>query len=106
MNGRLWSTLPDDGKKPLVLGLLNGVVYSLSKGCNIDGRKTLMPTGLAPDEVIRAVDDFFSDPTNANIPIVNALEWVTAKTAGASKAELEQTVARFRRAAASALQTK
>jgi hypothetical protein len=51
-------------------------------------------------EVVQQIDRFYADATNRPIPVWLALRYVHLKLAGATPAELAETVAALRRAAA------
>ncbi|MFZ3342236.1 MAG: hypothetical protein WA213_15230 [Terriglobales bacterium] len=101
-NGRSWRETPEIAKIGYIVA-----VWDMATWIEIrDGRgghelekDTARLSHLAATEVVQEVDKFYSDPSNALVPILETLSWVDAKASGASPAELDSLEATLRRRA-------
>lgn len=77
-----------------------GYLTGLSEGSEyIKNNSNVLPTNLTFGETAEALDAFYSDPTDANIPVPVALLYIKTKVAGASEADLKDMESRMRKAA-------
>jgi hypothetical protein len=112
-NGRSWRSMSEMTKAGYLFGIADGQnamslrAYHALKtdGCSkaigdalLDVVRQSFPK-LTIEEKIREIDAFFSEGTNARVPIYDALVWTAAKAGGATRETLEDLAASLRRSA-------
>ncbi|MDP8991216.1 MAG: hypothetical protein M3N41_14190 [Acidobacteriota bacterium] len=97
-NGRLWATLPDASKTMYVAGAVDATIMA----CEKDEWKKLFAANLSVGEVLKSLNRFYDEPTNAPVPVTYAMTVVKMKAEGASADSIERTTANLRRLAAGA----
>lgn len=102
-NGRLWTRLPEPSKLAYVAGI--GEAGALCD-TRAKGNLYLFNETMARDEVAKAIDQVYSDPTNMALPVVGVYRYVAMKATGASAGDLEAELARLRSTAKHLLQSQ
>ena len=95
LNGRGWKQLSEVTKATYLWGLSEGSEF-------IKNNTDLLPKTLNFKETAEALDEFFAQPINTNIPVPVAVTYVKRKVAGGSEAELRDLESKMRRQAQSA----
>lgn len=102
MNGRAWNVLTETEKLIFTSGVLAGV-KSEAGDCGVSIEAAGMrywPPRMEFDEHRKAVDQFFANPLNVGIPILEGFHIVSLEYLGASAAEVDRYVRVVRRLAA------
>lgn len=92
-NGRFWGALSDTQKLHFVMGLGQGI--SLGPPGNLEIYLSVATYG----ELVKGINQFYGDPANGAIPIVNAMVVFAKKMGGSFPEEIEELTAEFRRRA-------
>jgi hypothetical protein len=56
-----------------------------------------LPGGYLIGDLVRLIDEFYSDQANIRLPILDGVVWATMQLKGSSEAELKQTVEQWRK---------
>jgi hypothetical protein len=100
-NGRFWNTLPPQTKAGYVFAIMDSANIFPSFApkdciCAIDTSMTFLKELLGdsgnptPNEIIEEMDAFFKEQVNRQIPILQALRYVSKKMTGSTQNELQQ----------------
>lgn len=104
-NGRAWVGMETTATKAMYLrGLYDGQFNAgvlLGLG-NVEKQMDNKPLGVSPKEIVAILDMFYSDQSNARVPIFYALVWAKKKIDGADVRELDDFAAKLRRTVAEA----
>jgi hypothetical protein len=105
-NGKAWKTLDGQSKIMQVEGIENGMMLLLRESyprLSASDRSTLETaidrltiSGFRMSDIVEQIDDFYSDSSNARIPISDAYEYAMKKMHGSNQRELGDYVARLR----------
>lgn len=101
-NGRSWRETPEIAKIGYVVAVWDMAVWIEIREGKVDHeweKDTARLSHLGATEVVQEVDKFYSDPSNALVPIVESLAWVNAKVRGESPTELDSLAASLRKRA-------
>jgi len=90
-NGRGWNGLAHDQKSFFVSGFEDGL-QAIPSGQWFFGISTA-----TYGEIVVGVDEIFQKPENAALPVAAAIKVFTAKVNGATPAEVEVTLAQYRK---------
>ena len=91
-NGRFWTSLGRNEKLYYLVGLNEGAsVASVADGA------PYFPGGASFGETEDGIDQFYAEPANARISVLDALRVFTMKVKGATPARLEAELATLRR---------
>ena len=97
-NGRWWKGYrmnPETVRLGYLAGVKDGI--EVTRGLNdITSDDPFRPDQMTYGEIITALDDFFREPTNADIPITMAMRYIRRKKEGANEAELRELEATLR----------
>jgi hypothetical protein len=99
-NGRAWVGMETTVAKAIYLhGLYDGQFNAgiLLGVCNVEKEMNNKPIGVSYKEMVAILDTFYSDQSNARVPIFYALVWAKKKTDGANVRELDDFAAKLRR---------
>src|SRR2546430_451022 len=96
MNGRGWKMLKTESKLAYVAGLYDGMGYAdlLWKDGHLRGRYLAQARY---DEISEAVDQFYSDPANAAVPVLYAIEIFRMRKDGEPAADIARKIEEVRR---------
>jgi hypothetical protein len=102
-NGRTWRGFPEAVKTGYLIGLSDGILAGAESGCfKVLSSACFGATGelgrsafgqSTMGEIVEGVNDFYRDPANIQIPILNAMKYFQLKIHGAKPEELAQIVA-------------
>jgi|ERR1035438_6235097 hypothetical protein len=91
-NGRFWVIIPAMEKTAFVaaaLDTIRSIDLANGKVTPEDSSAYIYCPSLTIGEIQKELDAFFADAANAPIPIVRALAWVSSKSRGASREQLD-----------------
>ncbi len=106
-NGRAWFTLDDNSKAALILGIEQGLILSVRENwaampkdvqpalSDTAGRLTV--NGVAFNQMVEQINEFYLDATNLDIPVVDVYEFVVMEAKKAPKEELDRFLANLRK---------
>jgi len=90
--GKLWTDLQNFEKFIYVLGLMDGAMLG---GMKVQG--VPISTKLDAEQYVKAIDEFYLDYKNANIPAPFVLKVISFELAGASEEEVNEIILKLRR---------
>lgn len=97
-NGRTWTTLSAESKTFYISGSVDSTILA----CGTDEWRRLFASSLSIGDVIKSLDKFYEEPTNAAVQVPYAMTVVKMKAEGASTDSIEKATATGRRLAAEA----
>ena len=97
INGRAWKAFNPAMKAGYLLGLFEGSELVAEFVSNGKTKQVLFNQSIKFGEVSVALDTFYTDTTNAPVPVIFAVSYVKRKAEGASEAELKELEAKYRR---------
>lgn len=107
-NGRFWVSMPFQVKIMYVTAVFDTARYldartSGKRTPDADSEfNTIFIGSMTTGETAKELDQFFSEPANAPVPVIMAIRWVSAKARGADHEELERIENFSRRVASEA----
>jgi hypothetical protein len=93
-NGRAWRDFSNDAKTTYVIGLADGIVEGATSGCSklkfksqecFEASLEAVKSALGKPtvgEIVEGVNDFYRDPANVQIPILNAMKYFQLRVQG------------------------
>ena len=90
-NGRFWDILTSTEKTCFLTGFMEGI----SSG--FPSKVDEYASGLSFAETKKALDQFYEDPSNAQVPVMSAMLVVKSKVQGATPEELARRIAAVRK---------
>jgi hypothetical protein len=106
-NGRAWFTLDDTSKAALVLGIEQGLILSVRENWDAmpkDAQPTLTDTagrltvnGVAFNQMVEQINEFYLDATNLDIPVVDVYEYVVMQAKKTPQADLDRFLENLRK---------
>jgi hypothetical protein len=104
VNGRSWEKLDYAGKLGFVCGLFDGLTLFWSaaeagKRGDLDSvyHSLSVPTSLTVGDIVKGIDDFYSDAANARLPAICAYLYFAFKSRGESGESLDKRLAVWRK---------
>lgn len=91
-NGRFWIIIPTREKTAFVaaaLDTIRSIDLANGKVTSEDSPAYIYCNSLTIEEIQKEIDAFYTEAANAPIPIVRALAWVSLKSRGASREQLD-----------------
>lgn len=101
LNGRVWKAASQDANLAYLAGLKEALALEAPEKL-----PAYCPPGLTALEFQTAVDQFYAQPENLLVPIVQSLRIVSMKVAGASASDIDAELSAMRAAAANAPERK
>jgi hypothetical protein len=104
VNGRSWEKLDYAGKLGFVCGLFDGLTLFWSaaeagKRADLDSvyHSLSVPTSLTVGDIVKGIDDFYSDAENARLPAICAYLYFAFKSRGESGESLDKRLMLWRK---------
>lgn len=94
-NGRAWQTLDAQNRAFYVNGIGEGLVLAKREGLNWE--RVSPPLGFRMSDLVKQIDNFYSDSANLRIPIIEVYVYTIRKLKGDSAKELADFEALLRR---------
>jgi hypothetical protein len=106
-NGWAWMSLGDDAKVSMVVGIEQGIVFSVRENWDAvpkNDQQTLVNTaerltvgGVSFDQVVLDIDKLYLDPDNDQIPVVDAYLYVVLELKKTPDGQLKQFLDRLQK---------
>jgi hypothetical protein len=104
VNGRSWEKLDYAGKLGFVCGLFDGLTLfwsaaEVGKRGDLDSvyHSLSVPTSLTVGDIVKGIDDFYSDAANAKLPAICAYLYFAFKSRGESGESLDKRLVIWRK---------
>jgi len=104
VNGRSWEKLDYSGKLGFVCGLFDGITLFWSaaeagKKGDLDSvyHSLSVPTSLTVGDIVKGIDEFYSDAANARLPAICAYLYFAFKSRGESGDSLDKRLVLWRK---------
>ncbi|HVB34618.1 MAG TPA: hypothetical protein VNJ52_09635 [Patescibacteria group bacterium] len=106
-NGWAWMALGDDAKVSMIVGIEQGIVFSVRENWNAmpkEAQQTLVGTaerltvgGVSFNQIVLEVDEFYLDSGNDRIPVVDAYLYVVLEEKKTPDSQLKKFLERLRK---------
>lgn len=102
LNGHAWLAMTATQKVTYLRGMYDGVLWAryILAGTKVDQADEVLSQvqikSMTFGEMASAIDSFYGDTSNVQVPVALAHEWLKHKVGGASKPELDDEATKLR----------